>query len=410
MPRATLKVLRENGLRLLLVGYESGNQQILHNIKKGMRIEVAKQFSKDCHELGIKVHGTFIVGLPGETRETIQESIAFAKEVNPHTMQVSLAAPYPGTFLHKQATENGWLDAANAELIDENGVQIAPLHYPHLSHTEIFDSVEVFYRKFYFRAPKIASIVGEMVRSPADDEAPPARRRGVLPVPARPARRLAPAGTGFARTRSPLKRVLFSADDFGLSLAVNEGIERAHRDGVLSTASLMVAGPAAGDAVTRARRLPGLRVGLHLVTIEGPPALPRDQIPALLDQDGSFPSDQLRLGLRYAFHPTARRQLAREIAAQFDAFAATGLHPGPRQRPQAHAPSSGGRPHAHPGGAAPRAAGAARSVRTHRPARRSRNRVQAVPCGIGPGCCGTRRAGPASPSTTTASASPGAAT
>ena len=166
VPRATLKVLRDNGLRLLLVGYESGNQQILHNIKKGMRIEVAKQFSKDCHELGIKIHGTFIVGLPGETRETIQESIAFAKEVNPHTMQVSLAAPYPGTFLHKQATENGWLDAANAELIDENGVQIAPLHYPHLSHTEIFDSVEVFYRKFYFRAPKIASIVGEMVRSP----------------------------------------------------------------------------------------------------------------------------------------------------------------------------------------------------------------------------------------------------
>ncbi len=166
VPRATLKVLRENGLRLLLVGYESGNQQILHNIKKGMRIEVAKQFTKDCHELGIKIHGTFILGLPGETKETIQETIAFAKEVNPHTMQVSLAAPYPGTFLHKQATENGWLDAANAELIDENGVQIAPLHYPHLSHTEIFDSVEVFYRKFYFRAPKIASIVGEMVRSP----------------------------------------------------------------------------------------------------------------------------------------------------------------------------------------------------------------------------------------------------
>ncbi len=166
VPRATLKVLKENGLRLLLVGYESGNQQILHNIKKGMRIEVAKKFTKDCHELGIKIHGTFILGLPGETKETIQETIAFAKEVNPHTMQVSLAAPYPGTFLHKQATENGWLDAANAELIDENGVQIAPLHYPHLSHTEIFDSVEVFYRKFYFRAPKIASIVGEMVRCP----------------------------------------------------------------------------------------------------------------------------------------------------------------------------------------------------------------------------------------------------
>ncbi|MCX2561529.1 hopanoid biosynthesis associated radical SAM protein HpnJ [Acetobacter farinalis] len=166
VPRETLKVLRDNGLRLLLVGYESGNQQILHNIKKGMLVDVAREFTKNCHELGIKIHGTFILGLPGETKETIQETINFAKEINPHTLQVSLAAPYPGTALHKQATENGWLDESNAELIDENGVQMAPLHYPHLSHTEIFNSVEEFYKKFYFRAPKIASIVGEMVRSP----------------------------------------------------------------------------------------------------------------------------------------------------------------------------------------------------------------------------------------------------
>ena len=166
VPRETLKILRDNGLRLLLVGYESGNQQILHNIKKGMRVEVAREFTKNCHELGIKIHGTFILGLPGETKETIQETINFAKEINPHTLQVSLAAPYPGTALHKQASENGWLDESNADLIDENGVQMAPLHYPHLSHTEIFNSVEEFYKKFYFRAPKIASIVGEMVRSP----------------------------------------------------------------------------------------------------------------------------------------------------------------------------------------------------------------------------------------------------
>ncbi len=166
VPRATLKVLKDNGLRLLLVGYESGNQQILHNIKKGMRIEVARQFTRDCHELGIKIHGTFILGLPGETKETIEETIRFATEINPHTMQVSLAAPYPGTFLYDQAVQNGWLDAEHAELIDERGVQIAPLHYPHLSHTEIFGSVEEFYKRFYFRAPKIASIVGEMVRSP----------------------------------------------------------------------------------------------------------------------------------------------------------------------------------------------------------------------------------------------------
>jgi hopanoid biosynthesis associated radical SAM protein HpnJ len=166
VPRETLKVLRDNGLRLLLVGYETGNQQILHNIKKGMRVDVARRFTRDCHELGITIHGTFILGLPGETKETIGETIRFATEINPHTIQVSLAAPYPGTFLYNQAVENGWLDADHAELVDEHGIQIAPLHYPHLSHQEIFDSVETFYRRFYFRAGKIASIVGEMALSP----------------------------------------------------------------------------------------------------------------------------------------------------------------------------------------------------------------------------------------------------
>ena len=166
VPRETLKKLKDGGLRLLLVGYESGNQQILYNIKKGMRIEVAEKFTKDCHELGIAIHGTFILGLPGETRETIQQTVAWAAKINPHTIQVSLAAPYPGTFLYNQAVQNGWLDADHAELVDEHGIQIAPLHYPHLSHEEIFDSVEVFYKRFYFRAGKIASIVGEMATSP----------------------------------------------------------------------------------------------------------------------------------------------------------------------------------------------------------------------------------------------------
>jgi len=164
--RDTLKAMRDNGLRLLLVGYESGNQQILHNIRKGVRIDVARRFTKDCHELGITIHGTFILGLPGETRETIEETIRFAREINPHTIQVSLAAPYPGTELHREALERGWLDREHAELVDENGVQVAPLHYPHLTHTEIFQSVEEFYRRFYFRTPKIAAIVAEMARSP----------------------------------------------------------------------------------------------------------------------------------------------------------------------------------------------------------------------------------------------------
>jgi len=163
VPRKTLEVLKANGLRLLLVGYESGNQQILHNIKKGLRTDVARQFTKDCHELGVVIHGTFILGLPGETEETIEETINYAKEIDPHTIQVSLAAPYPGTFLYKQATENGWFDNSN-DLLTDGGNQIAQLSYPHLPASVIFDKVEEFYKRFYFRPSKIWSIVSEMLR------------------------------------------------------------------------------------------------------------------------------------------------------------------------------------------------------------------------------------------------------
>ena len=168
VPRETLQVMRDNGLRLLLVGYESGNQQILINIKKGLRVERAKRFAADCRDLGITVHGTFIIGLPGETRETIQETIRFAREVNPHTIQVSVAAPYPGTELYRQAIENGWLpaDDEGATLVSGNGTQLAALSYPGLGHTEILDSVDALYKRFYFRASKIAEMSAEMIRSP----------------------------------------------------------------------------------------------------------------------------------------------------------------------------------------------------------------------------------------------------
>ena len=163
VPRSVLEVLRANGLRLLLVGYESGNQQILHNIKKGLLVTVARQFTRDCHDLGIVIHGTFILGLPGETLDTIEETINYAKEINPHTIQVSLAAPYPGTFLFKQATENGWFDGGD-HLLDDGGNQIAQLSYPHLPAAVIFDKVEEFYKRFYFRPRKIGAIRGEMLR------------------------------------------------------------------------------------------------------------------------------------------------------------------------------------------------------------------------------------------------------
>src|SRR5208282_4836626 len=164
VPFATLKVMKDNGLRLLLVGYESGDDQILVNIKKGLLTKTARRFAQDCHKLGIVVHGTFILGLPGETKETIAKTIAFAKEINPHTLQVSLAAPYPGTFLYKQALENGWLATTDgSNLVNERGEQQATISYPHLSKEEIFRGVETFYKSFYFRPRKIWEIVKEML-------------------------------------------------------------------------------------------------------------------------------------------------------------------------------------------------------------------------------------------------------
>lgn len=166
VPYDTLKVMKDNGLRLLLVGYESGDDQILHNIRKGLRVDIARRFTADCRKLGIVIHGTFILGLPGETRETIEKTIAFAKEINPHTIQVSLAAPYPGTSLYRQAVENGWLQAnESVNLVNERGVQLAAISYPHLSKEEIFHSMERFYRQFYFRPSKIWEIVREMAAS-----------------------------------------------------------------------------------------------------------------------------------------------------------------------------------------------------------------------------------------------------
>jgi radical SAM superfamily enzyme YgiQ (UPF0313 family) len=165
VPRSTLEVLRDNGLRLLLVGYESGSQAILNQVKKGIRLDVAREFTRNAKALGIKIHGTFIMGLPGETRETIEETIRFAREIDPDSLQVSLAAPYPGTALYQEALDHGWLQ--ETDLVDAGGVQASVLGYPHLSRTEIFESVETFYRRFYFRPRKIFGFIREMVQDAA---------------------------------------------------------------------------------------------------------------------------------------------------------------------------------------------------------------------------------------------------
>ena len=119
------------------------------------------------------------------------------------------------------------------------------------------------------------------------------------------------------------RRLITTADDFGLTPSVNDAVVRAAAQGILTSASLMVSAPAAADAV--ARTPPGLAVGLHLVVIDGAPTLPPEAIPDLVGPDGRFPTGQLRLGMAYYFRPRVRRQLAAEIRAQFEAFAATGL-------------------------------------------------------------------------------------
>lgn len=122
-----------------------------------------------------------------------------------------------------------------------------------------------------------------------------------------------------------MKQLVVTADDFGAALAVNEAVEQAHREGILTAASLMVAGAAAEDAVARAKALPTLGIGLHLVLVEGRPVLPPEQVPSLVDASGHFRTDMVRAGITIFASPSARRQLAAEIEAQFTAFAATGL-------------------------------------------------------------------------------------
>jgi hopanoid biosynthesis associated radical SAM protein HpnJ len=153
----TLKAMKEAGCRLLIVGYESGNPQVLKNIKKGATLERARQFTKDCRNLGLKIHGDFILGLPGETRESIEETIRFAKEMDTETIQVSVAHAYPGTELYDYAVSNKFL--APGSMVDAGGHQLAHIEYPGLPAEEVMDAVHRFYDEYYFRPKAIFRIV-----------------------------------------------------------------------------------------------------------------------------------------------------------------------------------------------------------------------------------------------------------
>jgi hopanoid biosynthesis associated radical SAM protein HpnJ len=149
----TLKAMKEAGCRLLIVGYESGDAQILKNIKKGATLDMAQRFTANCKKLGLLVHGDFIVGLPGESRTSIRNTIDFAKRLDVETIQVSIAHPYPGTEFYDYAKKNNLITIDS--MTDESGHQLPNIIYPGLDRGELVDWVERFYGEYYFR-PRVA--------------------------------------------------------------------------------------------------------------------------------------------------------------------------------------------------------------------------------------------------------------
>ncbi len=313
VPRATLKVMRDNGLRLLLVGYEFGQPE-----------------DPAQHQEG---HA-------GRRRQALHQGLPRARHRDPRHLHPRPAGRDQGD------------DRGDHPLRDRD----QPAHHPGVAGGALSGHVplqaggrerlarcqECRADRRQGRADRAAALSAPQPHrdlplgrgllqallfpraedrldrrrddpQPADDEAPAARGRRVLRFPARP------QGAG------ALNRLIVTADDFGLADGVNEAVEIAHRTGILSAASLMVASPGAADAVRRARAMPTLAVGLHIVLVEAKPALPPERIPDLVASDGHFRTDMARLGFDIAFKPRVRRQMIAEIAAQFLAFRATGL-------------------------------------------------------------------------------------
>ena len=158
----TLKAMRDAGCRLLIVGFESGDAQILKNIKKGATVERARDFTRDCHKLGLVIHGDFILGLPGETKETIRNTINFAKSLDCETIQVSVAHAYPGTEFHDLAEKHGFI-VNNQSMVDSGGHQMAHIEYPGLPRDYVMEMVHRFYDEYYFRPKQVYRIVRKAI-------------------------------------------------------------------------------------------------------------------------------------------------------------------------------------------------------------------------------------------------------
>ena len=134
----------------------------MKNIKKGATVERARDFTRDCHKLGLVIHGDFILGLPGETKETIRNTINFAKSLDCETIQVSVAHAYPGTEFHDLAEKHGFI-VNNQSMVDSGGHQMAHIEYPGLPRDYVMEMVHRFYDEYYFRPKQVYRIVRKAI-------------------------------------------------------------------------------------------------------------------------------------------------------------------------------------------------------------------------------------------------------
>ena len=167
----TMKEMKRANCRLLIVGYESGSAEILRNIKKGITVEQIKQFAKDARKAGLLMHGDFIIGLPGETKETIKLTRTLIEETKPEILQVSVASPFPGTEFYEWCKENGYLLINNPnEYLDEQGHQKAIILYPELTNEEMVKEVDEILKKYYLSLRYVPLALKQILRRHGLDE------------------------------------------------------------------------------------------------------------------------------------------------------------------------------------------------------------------------------------------------
>jgi radical SAM superfamily enzyme YgiQ (UPF0313 family) len=150
-----LCLMKKAGCRMLLIGPESGNQQILNNVNKHLTLEQVEDFCRKAKKAGLLLHSCWVFGLPGETKETVQQTINFCMKLNTDTIQASSAMPQVGTVMYDWAVQHSYLAANSWEQYAADGEQIPVMKYPHLSQLDLNEAVNKLLRKFYYRPSKL---------------------------------------------------------------------------------------------------------------------------------------------------------------------------------------------------------------------------------------------------------------